>query len=195
MDLKIFEPLSACVCYFYIKHFTFSIPSNHVGTIFWSLTNSTKAQGTLLDLDGPRNGCQNGHCNANFRGPPVKKGLWWSELVDFFIDLKTTNKLEFTAWFGVNPTFASRGIILSRTNLWLKKIWFKRNWSKNFWQKNFLGQKKFGPKKMLVLKAATKNCVKKVCQNRVSNSWDIPDMDICCRDKYCRDKCCLDKCC
>ena len=28
----------------------------------------------------------------------------------FFLDLETTDKLEFTAWFEVNPTFGSRGI-------------------------------------------------------------------------------------
>ena len=29
----------------------------------------------------------------------------------FFLDLKTTDKLEFTAWSEVNPTFGSRAII------------------------------------------------------------------------------------
>ena len=43
--------------------------SNHVGTLFWSLWISTKAQWTLLDLHGPLNGPQNGPCEANFRGP------------------------------------------------------------------------------------------------------------------------------
>ena len=43
--------------------------SNHVGTLFWSLLISTKAQWTLLDLHGPLNGPQNGPCEANFRGP------------------------------------------------------------------------------------------------------------------------------
>ena len=35
---------------------------------------STKAQGNLLDLYGPSNGPQNGLCDAEFRGPLVKKG-------------------------------------------------------------------------------------------------------------------------
>ena len=34
--------------------------SNHVGTLFWSLWISTKAQWTLQDLHGPLNGPQNG---------------------------------------------------------------------------------------------------------------------------------------
>ena len=42
------------------------------------------------------------------RGPA--RVLSWSELVHFFSDLKTTDKLEFTAWLEVNPTFESRGI-------------------------------------------------------------------------------------
>ena len=74
MDLQIFEPLSGCVCYFYIIHYIFSSPSNHVGTLFWSLWNSTKAQGILLDLHGPLYGPQNGPSKANFRGPFLKKG-------------------------------------------------------------------------------------------------------------------------
>ena len=48
--------------------------SNHVGTLFWSLWISTKAQWTLLDLHGPLNEPQNGSCEANFRGPLVEKG-------------------------------------------------------------------------------------------------------------------------
>ena len=37
----------------YIIHFS---PFNHVGTLLWSLWNSTKAQWALLDLHGPQNG-------------------------------------------------------------------------------------------------------------------------------------------
>ena len=33
--------------------------------------------------------------------------LSWSKLVNFFLNLETTDKLEFTAWFEVNPTFGS----------------------------------------------------------------------------------------
>ena len=33
--------------------------------------------------------------------------LSWSELAHFLLDLETTDKLEFTAWFEVNPTFGS----------------------------------------------------------------------------------------
>ena len=39
-----------------------------------SLWHSIRAQGTLLDLQGPPNGPQNGPCEANFRGPLVKQG-------------------------------------------------------------------------------------------------------------------------
>ena len=42
------------------------------------------------------------------KGPAMV--LSWSELVKFFLDLETTDKLEFTALFEVNPTFGSRGI-------------------------------------------------------------------------------------
>ena len=52
----------------------FSSPSNHVGPLNWSLPNSTKAQGTILDLLGPKNGPQKGPCKANFWGPLIKKG-------------------------------------------------------------------------------------------------------------------------
>ena len=55
----------------YIIHFS---PFDHVGTLWWSLWNSTKAQGALLDLHGPLNGPQNGSCEANSRGPSIKKG-------------------------------------------------------------------------------------------------------------------------
>ena len=37
--------------------------------------------------------------------------LSWSELVNFLLDLETSDILEFTAWFEVNATFGSRGII------------------------------------------------------------------------------------
>ena len=36
--------------------------------------------------------------------------LKWSELVNSILDLETTDKLKFTAWLEVNPTFGSRGI-------------------------------------------------------------------------------------
>ena len=55
-------------------YYTLSSPSSHVGTLVWSLWNSTKAQGTLLDLHGPLYGPQNGPSKANFRGPFLKKG-------------------------------------------------------------------------------------------------------------------------
>ena len=51
-----------------------SLLSNHVGTLIRSLSNCTKAQGTLLDLHGPPNGPLNGPSEANFWGPLVKKG-------------------------------------------------------------------------------------------------------------------------
>ena len=58
----------------------FSNPSNHVGTLISSLSNSTKAQGTLLDFHRPPNGPQNGPCEANFWGTSVKKGPSGSHL-------------------------------------------------------------------------------------------------------------------
>ena len=52
----------------------------------------------------------------NFEGTLALQGparvLLWSELVNFFLDLETTDKLKFTAWFEVNPTLGSRGILL-----------------------------------------------------------------------------------
>ena len=47
-------------------HFTLSSPSNHFGTMFWSLWSSIRAQGTLLDLHGPPNGPKNGPCETKF---------------------------------------------------------------------------------------------------------------------------------
>ena len=55
-------------------HFLFFSPSNHVETLNWELCNSTKVQGTLLDLHGPPNGPLNEPSEANFWGPLVKKG-------------------------------------------------------------------------------------------------------------------------
>ena len=75
MDLKfsnIFEPLSGYDLPF--LQYTLCSPSSHVRTLVWSLWDSTKAQGTHLDLHGPPNGPQNGPSEANFRGPFVKKG-------------------------------------------------------------------------------------------------------------------------
>ena len=73
-----------------------------------------KAQGTLLDLQGDPNGPLDGPCEADFWGPFVKKdppgsphGPNWSI---FYIDLYTTDKLEFRAWFELNRTFGSGGI-------------------------------------------------------------------------------------
>ena len=64
MDLKIFEYFGASfrLCLPFL-HYTLSRPSSHVGTLFWSLWNSTKAQGpswTFMDpqmdpkMDPPR---------------------------------------------------------------------------------------------------------------------------------------------
>ena len=51
---------------------------------------------------------------ANFRVPSIEKALQGPFMVQigqfYFLDLETTDKLEFTAWFEVNPTFCSRGI-------------------------------------------------------------------------------------
>ena len=44
------------------------------------------------------------------KGPAMV--LSWSKLVNFFLDLGTTDKLEFTAWSEVDPTFGSRAIII-----------------------------------------------------------------------------------
>ena len=61
-----------------------------------------------MDLHGH----QYGPCKADFRGPLVKKGPQGPSmvLIGTYIDLLTTDKLEFTAWFEVNPTFGS-GVI------------------------------------------------------------------------------------
>ena len=68
MNLKILLFLHQTL---YIIHFS---PFNHVGTLFWSLWNSTKGQGALLDHHGPQNGPHNGSCEANSRGPSIEKG-------------------------------------------------------------------------------------------------------------------------
>ena len=39
--------------------------------------------------------------------------LSWSELVNFLLDLEKTDKLEFTAWFDVNPALGYREISIS----------------------------------------------------------------------------------
>ena len=74
MDLTIFEKNSEILR----KNWDFlflilSSPSHHVGSLIWSLSNFTKAQGILLNLHGPPNGPQNGPCEANFWGPFIKK--------------------------------------------------------------------------------------------------------------------------
>ena len=60
---------------------TFSYPSKHYGTRFWSLWYFTKAQATLLDLHWHPTGPLNGPCKVDFRGPLVKKGPPWSRLI------------------------------------------------------------------------------------------------------------------
>ena len=75
MDLMIFAKISWFLRKFWVfLYFAFSSPSNHVGTLIRSLSNCTKAQGTLLDLHGPPNGPLNEPSEANFWGPLVKKG-------------------------------------------------------------------------------------------------------------------------
>ena len=75
MDPMIFAKISWFLRKFWVfLYFVFSSPSNHVGTLIWSLSNCTKAQGTLLDLHGPPNGPLNGPSEANFWGALVKKG-------------------------------------------------------------------------------------------------------------------------
>ena len=84
--IMIFEKISGFFRKFQaFLYFTFSRPSNHVWALIWSLSNSTKAQGTLLDLHGPKNGAW----EANFWRPLVKKsragshhGPNWSILID-----------------------------------------------------------------------------------------------------------------
>ena len=82
-NIEIFEKISEFLS------LLFSGPSNNVGRLIWSLSNSTKAQGTLLDLHWPQNGPPNGPWEANFWGPLVKKGPAgshhgpnWSILID-----------------------------------------------------------------------------------------------------------------
>ena len=67
----LWENLGPCIPFL---HSIFSSPSNHVGTLIWSLSNCIKAQGTLLDLYGPQNWPLNGPSKANLWGPLVKKG-------------------------------------------------------------------------------------------------------------------------
>ena len=59
-------------------------------------------------LHGHPNGPLDGPCETDLRGPLVKKGPPWSFFDPnwhfFYIDLLTTDKLKFTAWFEVNPT-------------------------------------------------------------------------------------------
>ena len=75
VDLMIFEKISGSFRKFRaFLYFTFFSRSYHVGLLILSLSNSTKAQGTLLDLHGPTNGLLNGPSEANFWGPLVKKG-------------------------------------------------------------------------------------------------------------------------
>ena len=70
------------------RNFYSLVPCNHVGTLIWSLSNSTKAQGTLRNLPGSPNGPQNGPREANIRRPLVKKGPGrvpsWPKLINFF---------------------------------------------------------------------------------------------------------------
>jgi len=49
-DIKIFENFGASfrLCSPF-PHYTLYSPTNHIGTLSWSLRNSTNAQGTLLD--------------------------------------------------------------------------------------------------------------------------------------------------
>ena len=51
-----------------------SYPSQNIMEDFWSLWYNTRAQGTLLDLHGHLSGPLNGPCEADFRGPLLKKG-------------------------------------------------------------------------------------------------------------------------
>ena len=105
----IFEDLSASFYLFYKIYFLKAIFT--LWKICWSLWYITRDQGTLLDLHGHPNGPVHGPCEADLRGPFVKKGAPgsfhgpnWSF---FYTDLLTTDKLNFTAWFEVNPTFGS----------------------------------------------------------------------------------------
>ena len=59
----------------------------------------TEAYGSLMDFHGHPNELLNGHCKADFRGPLGNKGPLGSFHGNFFLDLETTDKLEFTAWF------------------------------------------------------------------------------------------------
>ena len=65
-----------------------------------------------MDLPEHPNGTLNGP--RDVRGPLVKEGssgsFYGPNLYFFYIDLLPTDKLRFTAWFEVNPTFGS-GVI------------------------------------------------------------------------------------
>ena len=65
-DIMVFEKISGFFRKFRaFLYFTFSSPAYHDGLLIWSLRNSTKGKGTLLDLPGPQNGPKNGLCEAN----------------------------------------------------------------------------------------------------------------------------------
>ena len=71
MDQMIFEKIPGFVHLLYIVHS--AAPLNILENFFWSLLNSIRSQGTLLDPHEPPNGPRNGPCEAYFRGPLVKK--------------------------------------------------------------------------------------------------------------------------
>ena len=85
-------------------------------------------EGQLLSSQSPLSDfccieCKNIANNVFHLGPAIKSGkfgrtlalkgpakvLSWSKLV-IFLDLETTDELEFTAWFEVNLTFGTIGI-------------------------------------------------------------------------------------
>ena len=68
---------------------TLSSTSNHFGTLFWSLRNSIRAQGTLLDLHG-------------------SNGQWiWSNLIYLIKEIDIVNLIKgkyLTYWLYSTPT-------------------------------------------------------------------------------------------
>ena len=92
---------------------TLSSPSHHFGTLFWSLWNSIRARGTLLD---PQMNPTMDPARLISGDPWQKRALQGPFMVQtdqfFYIGLSTKDKLKFTAQFEVNPTFGSREIRL-----------------------------------------------------------------------------------
>ena len=100
MNLKILEPLSGCLCCFYIKHNTLYILApltmlehfcGHCGTL-------PRAKGPSLIIMDPKMDPIMDPARLIPGDPLYKRARQGPFMVNFFLDLKTRDKLEFTAW-------------------------------------------------------------------------------------------------